>query len=138
MERLRIVGRPPKKGRPKGQTQIASDYDRRSLAELARTYTREALEALVSVFRDKDIGAAHRITAACAILDRGYGKPSMTHELTGADRGPVMMRLDQAALQQLPDDALLALQSLLAGLSRGDASKLQGSIDSSAYEDTLH
>ena len=44
------------------------------LKELARQYTVEALEALLSVVRGQD-GAA-KVAAAREILDRGYGKAS--------------------------------------------------------------
>lgn len=137
MERVKIGKRG--RGRPKGQTQIATNTDRRTLAELARSYTKDALLALVEIFQDKAAGAA-RVTAAIAVLDRGYGKPAQSHELTGPNQGPVMMRLDQSILAQLPTDTLVALQALLAGLSKGDISALvqQQSADSSEYEDTLH
>lgn len=57
-------------GRVKGTPNKASQ----TLKELARQYTAEALEALVDVMRS-ETGTA-RVTAANAILDRGYGKPS--------------------------------------------------------------
>ena len=56
----------------KTQTQMA-----RSLTEirsLARSHTRTALNVLVSIMRSKDATAAARVSAANAILDRGWGK----------------------------------------------------------------
>ena len=52
-------------GRPK---------DEHKVAELARTYTLEAIETLVELMRS---GKSERIrgTAAQALLDRGWGKP---------------------------------------------------------------
>lgn len=46
-----------------------------ALREMARQYTVEALEALVAVLREGESEQA-KISAANAILDRGYGKPS--------------------------------------------------------------
>jgi hypothetical protein len=53
------------------------------LKELARAYTVEALEALVSVVRGAD-GAA-KVAAAREILDRGYGKASQSVDLGATD-----------------------------------------------------
>lgn len=49
------------------------------IRSLARSHTRAALNVLVGVMRAKDATAAARVTAANAILDRGWGKapPSM-------------------------------------------------------------
>ena len=50
---------------PKSITQIRS---------LARSHTRSALNILVQVMRNKDATPAARVSAANAILDRGWGK----------------------------------------------------------------
>jgi hypothetical protein len=44
------------------------------IRSLARSHTRTALNVLVGVMRAKDATAAARVTAANAILDRGWGK----------------------------------------------------------------
>lgn len=44
------------------------------IRSLARSHTRTALNVLVGVMRSKDATAAARVTAATAILDRGWGK----------------------------------------------------------------
>ena len=49
----------------------------RSITEIrlmARTHTRTAINVLVGIMRSKDATAAARVTAANAILDRGWGK----------------------------------------------------------------
>jgi hypothetical protein len=46
------------------------------------------LRTLVKVAKDGESEAA-RVTAASALLDRGYGKPTQSHEHTGADGGPI-------------------------------------------------
>jgi hypothetical protein len=50
---------------PKSITEIRS---------LARSHTRSALNILVQIMRNKDATPAARVTAANAILDRGWGK----------------------------------------------------------------
>lgn len=54
-------------GRPKGHG---------DLRELARQYTEDALKALVEICRNGENEGA-RVAAANAILDRGWGKPTM-------------------------------------------------------------
>lgn len=59
-----------------------------SLKEIARQYTQEAVEALISVLRT-ETGAA-KVSAAKEILDRGYGKASTV--LSGdEDGGPLKL-----------------------------------------------
>jgi hypothetical protein len=43
------------------------------IRSLARSHTRTALNVLVSVMRSKDATAAAKVSAANAILDRGWG-----------------------------------------------------------------
>lgn len=49
--------------------------DGKSVADLAREYTAQALDTLVEVMVDKEAAAPARVSAAGAILDRGWGKP---------------------------------------------------------------
>ena len=44
------------------------------IRSLARSHTRAALRVLVGIMRSKDATAAARVSAANAILDRGWGK----------------------------------------------------------------
>ena len=44
------------------------------IRSLARSHTRTALNVLVGVMRSKDATAAAKVSAANAILDRGWGK----------------------------------------------------------------
>jgi hypothetical protein len=50
------------------------------IRSLARGHTRTALNVLVGVMRSKDVTAAARVSAANAILDRGWGKATQTIE----------------------------------------------------------
>jgi hypothetical protein len=54
------------------------------IRSLARSHTRTALNVLVGIMRSKDATAAARVSAANAILDRGWGKATQTVE-TGDD-----------------------------------------------------
>lgn len=47
-----------------------------SIREAARAYTEEAILTLAEVMRDTEQPAKARVSAANALLDRGYGKPS--------------------------------------------------------------
>ena len=67
-------------GRPKG----AANKQPKPVKELARQYTEEALQTLASIMQASESDAA-RVSAANAILDRGYGKPSTV--LTGGEDG---------------------------------------------------
>jgi hypothetical protein len=55
------------------------------IRSLARSHTRTALNVLVGVMCSKDATAAARVSAANAILDRGWGKA--TQPLESGDDG---------------------------------------------------
>jgi hypothetical protein len=57
------------------------------IRSLARSHTRTALNVLVGVMRSKDATAAAKVSAANAILDRGWGKAVQAIE-NGGD-GPL-------------------------------------------------
>lgn len=67
-------------GRPIGSGNLADIEQRRSIAELARSYSAEAIEILASVMRDSE-GGATRVSAAQAMLDRAYGKAVQANEI---------------------------------------------------------
>jgi hypothetical protein len=50
------------------------------IRSLARSHTRTALNVLVGIMRSKDATAAARVSAANAILDRGWGKAAQSLE----------------------------------------------------------
>ena len=64
-------------GRPKGLPNKVTQ----ELGEAARAYTLEALETLRHVALNSENDSA-RVSAACALLDRGHGKPKQQTELT--------------------------------------------------------
>jgi len=63
--------------------------------KLARSWTEEAIQTLADIMLDKKGSSKVRVDAACALLDRGYGKPRQP--LTGAEEGsPVSIQADGA------------------------------------------
>jgi len=75
-------------GRPVGAVNKATSELKFNLSELARQHTNDALDTLVDVMKSGQSDSA-RIAAATAILDRGYGRPTMAqvdnlivHEIT--------------------------------------------------------
>jgi hypothetical protein len=53
------------------------------IRSLARSHTRTAINVLVGVMRAKDATPAARVTAANAILDRGWGKAPQATQNAG-------------------------------------------------------
>ena len=78
-------------GNPGGQVK----HGRAQLAKLCRECTEEAVETLLDVMRDTHAPAAARVTAATAVLDRGWGKPTQEVKIT-----------DDQDVSGLPDDDL--------------------------------
>ena len=81
-------------GRPAGAINKATPAQSQRLSELAKTYTEDALNTLIDVARNGRTDAA-RVSAANAILDRGYGKPSIREEQTVVDLPPVVIQVVQ-------------------------------------------
>ncbi|WJR76499.1 hypothetical protein [Bradyrhizobium sp. NP1] len=50
------------------------------IRSIARSHTRTAINVLVGIMRNKDATPAARVTAANAILDRGWGKAAQSLE----------------------------------------------------------
>ena len=79
-------------GRPCGSTNKSSPEQSQRLSELAKAYTEEALETLVDVARNGRTDAA-RVSAANALLDRAYGKPTTSEERAIVDMPPMIIEL---------------------------------------------
>jgi hypothetical protein len=56
------------------------------IRSLARAHTATAVSTLAGIMRNPKISPAARVAAACAILDRGWGKP--TQPMSGDDCAP--------------------------------------------------
>ena len=79
-------------GRPSGSTNKPSPEQSQRLSELAKAYTEEALETLVDVARNGRTDAA-RVSAANALLDRAYRKPTASEERAIVDMPPMIIEL---------------------------------------------
>jgi len=71
--------KPGKSGNPKGRP--PGSRDGVDVRKLAKEYTVEAIETLISVARNKKSPAAARVVAAVALLDRGWGRPMQQLEV---------------------------------------------------------
>ena len=58
------------------------------VGSLARSYTKRSIEILGGL-QETAQNESVRATAAQMLLDRGWGKPKQTQELTGANSGPL-------------------------------------------------
>ncbi|MFP1634098.1 hypothetical protein ACLB6G_20400 [Zhengella sp. ZM62] len=77
-------GKRPGAGRPKGSRSAATKEQIANLSELAKMHSEAALDALVKIATKGESEAA-RVSAAVAILDRGYGKPSQAMTVGNPD-----------------------------------------------------
>jgi hypothetical protein len=88
-------------GRKKGTPNKATA----SIREAARQYTQDALDTLASVMSDEKQPAAARVSAANALLDRGYGKPAQPVDGDG----------EGGAIKHIHDLSDAALAAIAAG-----------------------
>ena len=65
--------RPGQSGNPNGRPRVVADVQ-----NAAREHSTEAIKTLAQIMCDPKAPAAARISAASALLDRGYGKPVQT------------------------------------------------------------
>jgi hypothetical protein len=87
------IGKPFKKGQsgnPGGRPKVVAE-----VKELARAHTGEAIKTLVSIMTDPKSTPAARVSAANALLDRGYGKPPQHQHITGEDGPRYVVRLPE-------------------------------------------
>lgn len=94
-------------GNPGGRARVILP-DGRTVTDLAREHTQEAIETLVHVMRDTGAPAAARVAAADKIISRGWGQAPQTIALAPAV--PETPDLSSMTVEQL--EALEALRSL--------------------------
>lgn len=100
-------GQRPGAGRPLGAKHRSTIEAKATLSELARAHTTDALHTLVTVAKEGSSDAA-RVSAAVALLDRGYGRPPQSVELTGANGGPV----ETLDLSKMTPEQLAAMETV--------------------------
>ncbi|MFD2500822.1 hypothetical protein ACFSTI_20755 [Rhizorhabdus histidinilytica] len=81
-------GARPGAGRPKGSRSVATVEQGATLAELARKHAPTAIRTLAQIARKGESESA-RVAAANALLDRGFGRPTQSHEHSGPNGGPI-------------------------------------------------
>lgn len=86
--------RPGQSGNPGGRPKAEI-----SLRDLAREHTQDAVATLVAIMKDNAAVSAARVSAAQALLDRGYGKPKQEIEASGSISIAVTTGIERA-----PDD----------------------------------
>lgn len=69
-----------KSGNPSGRPKVLLP-DGRSLTDIAKAHTDDAIDTLVEVMHDDEAPHAARVSAATSILDRGWGRPKQ--EISG-------------------------------------------------------
>jgi hypothetical protein len=67
-------------GRPRKEETVLKVKITWDIKQLAKEASKEAVETLVEIMRDKTAGATNRMGAANALLDRGYGRPQQIVE----------------------------------------------------------
>ena len=90
-----------KSGNPGGRPKVVGEVQ-----ALARKYAPEAIETLRGIMENIKAPPAARITAAVAILDRGYGRPHQTSEIVTVQK-PVSEMSDEeiiARIRELQED----------------------------------
>jgi hypothetical protein len=81
-------------GRPKGYGDVR---------ELARQHTSDAVQTLVTIMNDPVAAPSARTSAASAILDRGWGKPSVVTERESSGSSFIEM-LKQIEARRVDDE----------------------------------
>ena len=70
-----MVWKPGISGNPGGRPKVLHD-----VKQLAKEASKDAIDTLIKVMKNDQAPVAARVTAAQAILDRAWGKPSQTIE----------------------------------------------------------
>jgi hypothetical protein len=91
-------GARPGAGRKKGSRDAATKEHLATIAELARTHTQTAVDALVDVAKNGSDAA--RVAASNSILDRAYGKPVQALEHSNPDGSMQTINADKLTLAE--------------------------------------
>lgn len=119
-------GNRPGAGRPQGRRNKATTEQKQTLEELARSYTETALNVLVEVAQHGQSEAA-RVSAANAILDRGFGKPRQLEPLQVHQAGSMGQSIDiMARVQSDLDEFDKLLNDSLERVSHEDTKEVLG------------
>jgi hypothetical protein len=74
------------------------------IRSLARSHTKSAILALAGVMRAKDATPAARVSAATALLDRGWGRPPQAVQNGGDGALELIHRIERVIVHPEPSD----------------------------------
>lgn len=80
--------------------------------EAAQQFTEEAVVTLATIMRDDSAGASARAAAAVALLDRGWGRPAASVDLTvnhsvSSQAAQVLLELSHRAKERRAEETLI-------------------------------
>lgn len=84
-----------------------------TLAEQARVYGPDLINALYQIAMDEEAPPNARVSAANSILDRAYGKPLNAMEVTGKDGGAIEHTLKARVVIVPPKEIALVATRLI-------------------------
>jgi len=90
--------KPGQSGNPSG---LPKNYDKKVIADvkaLAKEHTADAVQTLVEVMRSQKAPPAARVSAATALLDRGFGRPAQAIHHSGSIAASDMTDAELAAI----------------------------------------
>jgi hypothetical protein len=93
-------------GNPKGRPPVI-----REVQELAKEYTDEAIEQLVSIGRNENINGSARVQAWNSVLDRGWGRPKQSVDVKVDHNASGLANAIAAAQERMAQQALAAQQA---------------------------
>jgi hypothetical protein len=102
-------------GNPSGRPR-----DDACLRELARERTEAALDTLTAIMKDRKAPAAARVSAATAILDRGYGRPCQQLQHSGGASLESLIMQVVTNVPRAPDEPLESTTAGHNGLAIDD------------------
>jgi hypothetical protein len=103
-----IPFKPGESGNPSGRPKDAS------LRRLARERTAEAIETLVKIMLNEKAASAARVSAATALLDRGWGKPIQPSAFTDVDGNDRPLRDELGPIETARRIAFVLAQGMRA------------------------
>ena len=116
--------RPGQSGNPTGRAKHVLP-DGRTLGDLAREVTVEALECAVEIMRDKAAPHAARASVIATIFDRGWGRPAQSLTVSGDPDAPLF---EVVGIEKMSDAALREMAELKI-VERGPLPGLSGSVE---------
>jgi hypothetical protein len=94
MPRSATTFAPGRSGNPGGRPKAAQ-----SVRDLARAHTEAAVAVLAEIAADACAKDAARVSAAVALLDRGWGRPLQAVEHSGSDGGPILQSIQVSFIE---------------------------------------